>query len=1145
MIAWLIAVALATETPLIAPASTWSYWDQGVDPGPAWATLGFDDSAWGSGPGPLGYGAVGLATTVGYGPNALDRYITTWFRHEFTATGTNAFTGLALHLRRDDGAIVWLDGAEIYRTNLPAGPIDADTRATTALNGLIDQEILRIPLDAALVPDGDHVLAVEVHQADPTSFDLSMEAWLSGWDDAGAVTRGPYLQSMDHDSVIVRWRTEGPTPSRVWTGAAPGALNTITDDPALALDHEVLVSGLSARTTYSYAIGSPATGMLAGDDADHHFTTNPAPGAVRPVRFWVLGDAGTGNASQEAVRDAFLGWSAGVDPDHILLLGDNAYNSGTDDEYQLGIFDIYTDTLRRVPMWSTIGNHDGYSASSLTQTGPYFEIFSLPKNGENGGVASGTEAYNSFDIANVHLINLDANGSTRTPGSPMLTWLEADLAAATADWVIVSWHHPPYSRGSHNSDSELNMVEMRQYVNPILEAWGTDLVLGGHSHSYERSYLVDGHYGLANTLDRPLMLLDEGDGNELSDGPYRKHGAGMNPNQGAVYVVAGSAGKVSGGALDHPVHHASINELGSLILDIDGDRLDAVFLDDAGNELDTFSIVKSVATITAIDGAREGTEGEPLSFTAAGVLANGTPITSFDWDFGDGTPMEFGTDTVEHTWPAEGEWHMSVHALDDAGQPFSEVAIVRVVNGPPVVDPLTPPAACDEGEPLTWYGTATDPGGDAITYAWDFGDGTVLAGQQVVHGMGDDGPFVVRLTATDDGGLSGSQTMIVTCDNRPPTLQGLVHPPLIAGDPVSISALVTDPGRLDTFTIDWSIGGAPPVQGPSLDTTFVLPGSYALDLTITDDDGGVTDVSVVLDVTDGPPILDLLSMPASVGEGQSVAMAVLAHDDAGEPFTVTWDFGDGETAIGQQVEHAWAQDGWYTVSVVLDDGLERAEHVVDLQVVNLAPTVDQVEVSDGVEGSPMALAALVSDPGADPLTVTWTFGFVTVEGDTAWWTPPHDGAFAGTVSVVDDEGLGESAPFVYAVANAPPRFTGLPDITTAFVDEEWLWRGQVTDPGHDALTWDLTGPPGAWVGPDGLVHWVPDDEDEGTEPRFQLTAYDDGMLDDTVSWRVVVRGPRAGPHGWFRNGCDQTGGAPTFGGLALLAWVATRRRRAR
>src|SRR3989449_4967564 len=251
---------------------------------------------------------------------------------------------------------------------------------------------------------------------------------------------------------------------------------------------------------------------------------------------------------------------------------------------------MYHMVLRNTVLWPTFGNHDAHSADSTSQSGPYYDIFTLPKNGEAGGMASGTKAYYSFDYGNIHFICLDSSGSDRSPSGAMLTWLKADLAATKQDWRIAFWHHPPYSKGSHDSDKEPELIQMRQYALPILESYGVDLVLSGHSHSYERSYLLDGHYGKSNTLTSS-MIVDPGDGREDGDGAYEKP-LGLAPHAGTVYVVAGSSGDTTGGPLNHPVMYLSLNELGSLVLDIDGYRLDAKFLSSTGVVRDYFTIKK-------------------------------------------------------------------------------------------------------------------------------------------------------------------------------------------------------------------------------------------------------------------------------------------------------------------------------------------------------------------------------------------------------------------------------------------------------------------------------------------------------------------------------------------------------------------------
>ncbi|MBM4247440.1 MAG: metallophosphoesterase family protein [Deltaproteobacteria bacterium] len=416
---------------------------------------------------------------------------------------------------------------------------------------------------------------------------------------AQTVTRGPYLQIPTPGGIVVRWRTDVPTDSRVAIGAAPGALSSNFDDAVSTTEHEVQLSGLAPDTQYYYSVGT-TSGALAGDDASTYFRTSPTPGTVRPIRAWVIGDAGFAGANLNAVRDAYTSFNGGGETDLFLLLGDNAYFTGTDPQHQAAVFDPHAALLRKVAPWPTFGNHEGFSSNSITETGPYFDIFTLPRAGEAGGVSSGTESYYSFDFANVHFIVLDGNSSSTAPGGAMMTWLEADLQATTADWLIAFWHQPPYSKGLfHDSDLEGREIEMREKVLPTLEDYGVDLVLNGHSHSYERSYLIDGHYGFSPTLDPLTMVLDGGDGDPASDGAYRKASVGPTAHEGAVYVVAGSSSEVRNATLNHPAMKVGLLQLGSLVLDIDGNRLTGSFLNNLEQITDTFTIEKGVVACPA------------------------------------------------------------------------------------------------------------------------------------------------------------------------------------------------------------------------------------------------------------------------------------------------------------------------------------------------------------------------------------------------------------------------------------------------------------------------------------------------------------------------------------------------------------------
>jgi len=143
---------------------------------------------------------------------------------------------------------------------------------------------------------------------------------------------------------------------------------------------------------------------------------------------------------------------------------------------------------------------------------------------------------------------------------------------------------------------------MRENIVPILEAYGVDLVLSGHSHIYERSYLMYGHYSYStNVLASNFLDLGSGRVDEDGNGAYVKSASSTVPYAGTVYVVAGSAGQATFRTqpTNHPVMFASYLELGTLVLDVQGERLDGRFLTAEGDIPDSFTLLKPAAAAAA------------------------------------------------------------------------------------------------------------------------------------------------------------------------------------------------------------------------------------------------------------------------------------------------------------------------------------------------------------------------------------------------------------------------------------------------------------------------------------------------------------------------------------------------------------------
>ncbi len=427
------------------------------------------------------------------------------------------------------------------------------------------------------------------------------------------LTRGPYLQVGTQTSIIIRWRTDIAENSRVRWGTVFGTYPNTVDSATSTTEHIVQISGLTADTKYWYTIGSSTQTLQATNT--NYFLTLPLSNTTRKLRFLALGDCGNNSANQVNVKNTFINYIGSNDIDAMLLLGDNAYTTGTDAEFQTNFFNIYKDDLLKYyKLYPAPGNHDyGNSAANTGKTGstpalsmPYHLNFSVPSAGQNGGVASNVKNYYSYNIGDVHFISLDSYGKDDGNTTKMYdtsgaqaTWLKADLAANTKKWTIAYFHHPPYTKTSHSSDynggaGELDLVAIRERFVRILERNGVDLILCGHSHGYERSYLLKNFY---NTYASPLedvnfnAVTHTATGNTQNgkyDGTANACAFAYNSgkyNHGSVYVVSGSAGQVSNAsqAPGYPQNcmyysYVDVNNGGCLYFEIDSNRLDVKFV---------------------------------------------------------------------------------------------------------------------------------------------------------------------------------------------------------------------------------------------------------------------------------------------------------------------------------------------------------------------------------------------------------------------------------------------------------------------------------------------------------------------------------------------------------------------------------------
>jgi eukaryotic-like serine/threonine-protein kinase len=173
-------VPSASPVVLIRRGSEWRYHDAAVDLGTAWRASAFADSTWKRGAAPLGFGDPHIRTQVNSGSDAQHRPRTTYFRTTFTVPAERSFSAVTLSLMRDDGAVIYLNGREVARSNMPAGTVTFATDASVVIPNEEEQTFVDIALAPADLSPGTHVLAVEIHQKGNNSSDLGFDLGLVG-----------------------------------------------------------------------------------------------------------------------------------------------------------------------------------------------------------------------------------------------------------------------------------------------------------------------------------------------------------------------------------------------------------------------------------------------------------------------------------------------------------------------------------------------------------------------------------------------------------------------------------------------------------------------------------------------------------------------------------------------------------------------------------------------------------------------------------------------------------------------------------------------------------------------------------------------------------------------------------------------------
>ncbi len=521
-------------------------------------------------------------------------------------------------------------------------------------------------------------------------------------------------------------------------------------------------------------------------------------------------------------------------------------------------------------------------------------------------------------------------------------------------------------------------------------------------------------------------------------------------------------------------------------------------------------------------------------------------------DLGDGsTPIMWDDDYIglyffDHRYGDNGNYTITMTVIDDDGASTADYLYVEVLNVAPIVYAGTD-MTVNEGAIVNFYGLMADPGWlDTHNFTWDMGDGNSLYGTLTpVWAYGDNGNYTVTLTVTDDDGGVGTDSLIVTVLNVPPTctvynMTGRGRAKNITvyeGQDVDVTSWYHDQGWADTLSIALDMGDGTTYYWSDDNFGIVKQshaygddGTYTVTLTVTDDDGGSDTDTMIINVLNVAPSVDA-GPDVTIGEGRSHHFNG-THTDPGwlDTHKYHWDFGDGaERNWSRTPWHRYLDDGVYTVTLtVTDDDGGVGTDTMTVTVLNAAPRAWWRNLTrEAYEGDQVQFIVLIRDNGSlDDHTVVWDFG--DGNGETQYYYDHHhgliyanhtygdNGRYNVTITVTDDDGaVGHNYRWI-TIHNVAPSVDAGRDQT---VDEGHLihFQGSYTDPGwldtHN-ITWDLGDGNMAY----GTLTPKHRYGDNGTY-TVALTVTDDdgGVGSDTLTVTVLNVPPVCGiyPPGWY------------------------------
>jgi len=422
-----------------------------------------------------------------------------------------------------------------------------------------------------------------------------------------------------------------------------------------------------------------------------------------------------------------------------------------------------------------------------------------------------------------------------------------------------------------------------------------------------------------------------------------------------------------------------------------------------------------------------------VTFNASSSTDPDGTIVSYFWAFGDG-----GNATgvvVTHSYVDNGTYTVTLTVTDNDGSVALTSAAKTVLDRSPVASFTSSPPAPYTSDTVTFNASASyDPDGTIVSYFWAFGDGTNGTGMVVSHAYVENGTYTVTLTVTDNDGSTASTSVGKTILDRSPVASFTSSPPApYTSDTVTFNASASyDPdGTITSYF--WAFGDGTNGTGMVATHAYVENGTYTVTLTVTDNDGSTASTTTVKTIWDRLPVASFTSSPSTPYTGDTVTFsASTSYDPDGTIVSYFWAFGDGINGTGLTTNHAYVDNGTYTVTLtVTDNDGSVAPASTTKTVLNRSPVASFTDTASTVLTNVTIYfnASASYDPDGSIAVYFWTFGDGSnATGVTASHAYMDNGTFVVTLTVTDNDGSTASATAIETIMDRLPvaSFTSSP-----------------------------------------------------------------------------------------------------------------------